>query len=142
MYSFSLALAFSLGLAICSAAEWKTNVSEVIAFGMPRSALIISGEFIATFSGGFGADSSVKVNKIFKAYQGFESSKEITVHWTTLKKEKPMAQMNTNSFLFFLRRDVETRPNDYVDVTDEAYPFVPASEKNIRLLRSKLTEKK
>ena len=138
----SLTLAFSLGFAVCSAAEGRTNDTDVIEFGSPRSALIISGEFLATFSGGGGATSAVKVGKVFKAPKGFQTPTEIEVYWTTRKKHEPvMVQKNTNQFLFFLQQDTES-PGGYRDVTRETYPFVRASEANIRLLNSRLPEQK
>jgi hypothetical protein len=63
------------------------------------------------------------------------------MYWTTSKNDKPLAQMNTNAFLFFLQRVIDG-PTTYRDVTGDAHPFVRASEANIRLLSSKLTDKK
>ena len=138
----SLTLAFSIGFANCSAADGRTNVTDVIEFGSPRSTLIISGEFLCTFSGGGGATSAVKVDKVFKAPKGFQTPTEVEVYWTTRKKyEHIMVQKNTNQFLFFLQEDTEC-PRGYRDVTRETYPFVRATEANVRLLNSKLTEKK
>ena len=140
---FSLTLAFSLGLAVRSAAQGLTNDADVIEFGVPRSTLIISGQFLATFSGGGGATSNVKVGKVFKAHQGFRSPTAIVVYWTTDKKHDPvLVQKSTNTFLLFLRPEVARDPTEYRDVTGEAYPFVRASLENVRLLTAKLKEKK
>ena len=138
----SLSFAFSFAVGICTATEGRTNDSDAIQFGIPRSTLIISGEFLVTFSGGGGANSTVKVDKVFKAPQKVPTPTEIHVYWTTLKKDQPLAQMNTNTFLFFLQRVIADGPTTYRDVTGESHPFVRASEANIRLLSSKLTEKK
>jgi hypothetical protein len=140
---FGLTLALSTGLMQCSGAEKQTNDTDVIAFGIPRSTLIVSGEFLATFSGGFGANSHVKVDKVFKAHQGFGSPAEITVYWTTLKEHDSISlQQNTNAFLFFLRPEAGRGAGEYRDATGETYPFVRASQENVRLLTSKLEEKR
>jgi hypothetical protein len=125
-----------------SGAENQTNETDVVAFGIPRSTLIISGEFRWTFAGGFGATSTVKVDRVFKAPEGFGSPAEITVYWTTLKlHEHMLLQQNTNEFLFFLRPEAG-RAGEYREVTGESYPFVLTSQASVRLLRSKLEEKK
>ncbi len=138
-----LMLVLFTGVAQSSGAEKRTNETDVIAFGVPRSTLIISGEFRWTFSGGFGATSTVKVASVFKAPEGFGSPAEITVYWTTLKlHESMMLQQNTNAFLFFLRPEAGRGAGEYRDVTGETYPYVRATETSVRLLRSKIEEKK
>lgn len=146
---FILWLAVSLGVAARCAAQIVTNDADVIAFGIPRSTLIISGKFLVTYSGGGGATSSVKLDKVFKAYPSFDSPErgfgprdEVTVYWTTHKPyDHVSVQMGTNVFLFFLRQEEGRGPNEFRDVTGETYPFVQASQVNGRLLTSKLKEK-
>ena len=140
---FGLTLALSAGLTRSSGAEKRTNDTDVIAFGVARSTLIVSGQFRATFSGGFGATSTVQVDKVFKAHQGFSSLREITVYWTTLKEHDSISlQQNTNAFLFFLRPQAGRNAGEYRDATGKTYPFIRASQENVRLLTSKLEEKK
>ena len=140
---FGLTLALSAGLTRSSGAEKRTNDTDVIAFGVSRSTLIVSGQFRATFSGGFGATSTVQVDKVFKAHEGFGSPREITVYWTTSKEHDSISlQQNTNAFLFFLRPEAGRNAGEYRDATGKTYPFIRASQENVRLLTSKLEEKK
>ena len=53
-----------------------------------------------------------------------------------------MLQQNTNAFLFFLRPEAGRGAGEYRDVTGETYPYVRATETSVRLLRSKIEEKK
>ena len=135
-----LALALSLGWAARGAGQGVTNDVDVIEFGLPRSTLIVSGKFLDTFSGGGGATSTVKVDRVFRTPVNFQSATELQVYWTTRKPHDLQVQMGTNTFLFFLQ-SAERGPTEYRDVTG-TYPFVPASQTNVQLLLSKLKEKK
>jgi hypothetical protein len=138
-----LSLALWLGFAAHCAAQGVTNDEDVIEFGIPRSTLIVSGQFLGTFSGGGGADSSVKPVRVFKAAKAFQLPKEVVVHWTTDKKyDHQLVQSNSVVFLFFLRPEEGRSPGQYRDVTGAGYPFIRASSENVRLLLSKLKEKK
>jgi hypothetical protein len=65
------------------------------------------------------------------------------VYWTTHKQyDHVSVQKGTNAFLFFLRQEVKRAPTEYRDVTGEAYPFVLASQEDVRLLTAKLKEKR
>lgn len=142
-FLFGLALAVSAGPTNGPSAGKRTNDKDAIDFGTSRSALIISGEFVTTFSGGFGATSQIKVRKVFKACHSFDSPREITVYWTTLKEHDSISlQQNTNTFLFFLQPEIGRLAGAYADVTGKAYPFVPASQENVRLLTLNLEENK
>ena len=138
-----VSLACSLVLAARAHAQGLTNDVKALEFGIPQSTLIISGNFLWTFSGGGGATSSVQIDKVFKAPEGFQAPAEITVYWTTRKQHDHISvQKGTNTFLFFLREEGKRGPTEYLDVTREVYPFINASPENVRVLVAKLKEKR
>jgi hypothetical protein len=141
IHLLGLALAVSGAVARALAAESSSNETNAILFGVTNSILIISGKFGPTFSGGGGATSTVKVDQIIKAPQGFQNPTQITVYWTTQKEDK--YQMgNTNSLLFFLSPYSTNKDVGYVDVTDKHHPFAHANDANMRFLRSQLQKQK
>ena len=127
-------------MATAPSPEPNQSDAEVMRVGMPRSELIISGQFAGSAGGGGGTTSRVMVNEVLKTPKGFQAPKTVAVHWLTSKSRG--VATSTNFFLFFLRPAGTNAGGGYNDVTGKDYPFIRATDANMRFLRSQLLEEK
>jgi hypothetical protein len=120
------------------AADSTNSVADIIQFGATNSTLIVSGRFGGTAAGGCGATSQVEIGKVFKAPRDFSTPKQISVSWFTRKYSGFGSLQLTNSYTFFLCPHTTNSDTGYRDVTDMR-PFMEASDANIGVLKSQLT---
>ncbi len=130
---YFIVAAGAVTLALANGRGPASNDTDVIRYGAPRSSLIVSGKFLATFSGGGGSTSTISVQDVFKAPSGLDKPKEVAVYWYTAKHmPSQLLQQNTNVFLFFLKPHGN---GGYDDVTDTNHLFIRATDSNLKALR-------
>ena len=133
-----LAVAF-VTIRVSTAASDTSSEKDTIGFGVTNSTLIVSGKFLNSQGSGDWLSGTAKIVQVFKAPKGFNETNTVAVFWL-MEKEPQHELVGTNTFLLFLRPARGVPFTSYEDATEQKHSFVPASNENIRLLKSRLKD--